>query len=144
MYTIKDEYKVMIKGVQWTIGFSNETADPALINAMGISVLSSKRILINENLFADDCVSSVVDTLFILKKVVRHELIHSILGECGLDGCANVFGEAWCVNEEMVDFFAAQHHELHELVVQGEKYVTEVWESKTNPSKKIKKNNKKK
>ena len=40
-----------------------------------------------------------------LEEVVRHEVIHAFLSECGLDA-SNAPAPAWAENEEMVDWFA--------------------------------------
>lgn len=41
----------------------------------------------------------------LLEHIVRHEVIHAFLAECGLDSCTAP-AEAWAENEEMVDWFA--------------------------------------
>ena len=40
-------------------------------------------------------------------KTLRHEIIHAVLGECGLRGCSE-----WAENEEKVDWFAIMIPEL--------------------------------
>lgn len=47
----------------------------------------------------------------LIKKTLRHEIIHAFLFESGLgyDSCPS---ESWAANEEMVDFFAHQSHKI--------------------------------
>lgn len=42
------------------------------------------------------------------KETFRHEIIHAFLNESGLQGSSNLFGDAWALNEEMVDWIAIQ------------------------------------
>lgn len=40
------------------------------------------------------------------KKVLRHEVVHAFLAECGLDENSLVLDDAWAVNEEMVEWIS--------------------------------------
>jgi hypothetical protein len=42
------------------------------------------------------------------RETLRHEIVHAFFCESGLYWSANVFSDAWCMNEEMVDWFAVQ------------------------------------
>ena len=46
------------------------------------------------------------------KKVLRHELTHAFITECGLDGSSS--GQ-WAGNEELIDFLAFNAHKLVKL-----------------------------
>lgn len=48
-----------------------------------------------------------------VRRVLRHEIIHAFLFESG-PWDSSVPSESWAVNEEMVDWFAAQHEKIHE------------------------------
>ena len=66
-----------------------------------------KEIIIGE--YASDN-SSVKDLTKHINKVKRHEIVHAMLYESGLDCNTD-----WATNEEIVDWFAIQYPKLKEI-----------------------------
>ena len=54
------------------------------------------------------------------KSVLRHEIIHAFLDECGL-----MSSSEWARNEEMVDWFALQWHKINKVIINTEKLMEE-------------------
>lgn len=54
------------------------------------------------------------------KSVVRHEIVHAFFNESGLKDSANVWGGAWCRNEECVDWIANQHGKMHAAFLEAD------------------------
>lgn len=50
-----------------------------------------------------------------MKPTLRHEIIHGFFSQSGLSFSANQFGGAWCLNEEMVDWFAIQSPKMFKV-----------------------------
>ena len=49
------------------------------------------------------------------KEVLRHEIIHAFLNECGLQDSSLQYEGGWAKNEEMIDFFALQFKKLQKV-----------------------------
>lgn len=49
------------------------------------------------------------------KEVLRHEIIHAFLNECGLRDSSLQYAGGWAKNEEMIDFFAIQFKKLQKV-----------------------------
>lgn len=49
------------------------------------------------------------------KAVLRHEILHAFLYECGLDSCSGSSACGWAINEEMIDFFAIQSPKIFKI-----------------------------
>ena len=56
--------------------------------------------------------TTVEDLTAYQRKVLRHEIVHAFLYECGLANNSNGV-DAWAYNEEMIDWVAIQHNKLH-------------------------------
>ena len=41
----------------------------------------------------------------LIKQIIRHEIVHAFLNECGLRECTNQ-SYPWAINEEMIDWIA--------------------------------------
>lgn len=54
-----------------------------------------------------------------VKKVLRHEIVHAFLFECGLAECSGET-EAWAKNEAMVDWFAHQGEKIYKAWEEAE------------------------
>lgn len=58
------------------------------------------------------------------KKILRHEIIHAFLAECGLDENSLVLDDAWAVNEEMVEWISVMIGKImrsfRELGIEGD------------------------
>lgn len=65
--------------------------------------------LISEPEFSND-----INDNNMFNMVLRHEIIHAFMNECGLRQCSAAV-EAWAENEEMVDFFAFQIPKIYKV-----------------------------
>lgn len=91
-------YMIIVKGIE---------EDDALKKCWGYCDCTSKEIIVT---CLDDAMK--VDSIGtrpkeILKKTVRHEIVHAFLWESGLYSNTNNF-EQWACNEEMIDWIAMQ------------------------------------
>jgi hypothetical protein len=97
-----DDLLVEILGTQWRITFKTREEDPHLLEADGYCDESIKTIVVewfkwdgmNKNSMASYAAA-----------VIRHEMIHAMLYESGLDSSTK---NQWAKNEEMVDWIAIQ------------------------------------
>lgn len=89
-----------ILGVRYEIVFSTEQEDERLKGNNGFVDWTSRSIVIDRTERGD-----LSHKERFLKKVIRHEIVHAFLLECGLDYCTSPC-DAWADNEEMVDWFA--------------------------------------
>lgn len=53
------------------------------------------------------------------KAILRHEIVHAFLDECGLNGCANSYDGPWPLNEEMIDWFATLGPKIYDAWVKA-------------------------
>lgn len=92
---------VNILGVQYTIEKCHD--DPRLENMDGFCDETTKQIVVET--YGDyDWKPGVKQNLDIQrKKLIRHEIVHAFLFECGL-----VENSPWAQNEELVDWIAIQ------------------------------------
>lgn len=103
--TSDDVKTVNILGSEWTIKIVPE--DPAFEGAQGYTDDASRTIIVEavkdkgDDPLAYDMHSQFIDQ----KRVIRHELVHAYLSECGL-AQSSAAVDNWAVNEEMVDWFA--------------------------------------
>lgn len=95
---------VNILGTEYKIYHRNEKEDELLNgkNRDGYTDNSTHEIVICNK--KDDC--ELRDYENYKKSVLRHEIIHAFLYECGLDVCSGSYAYGWAINEEMVDWFA--------------------------------------
>ena len=106
-----DKQLISILGTEWTIEVheddeeSNHLKD---VDALGCNYCDKKIITIDRN---------EISSSEALRCILRHEILHSFLYESGLD--ANSFelndGDAWALNEEMVDWFAIQSPKIFKV-----------------------------
>ncbi|MBO7732045.1 MAG: hypothetical protein J6S67_05820 [Methanobrevibacter sp.] len=80
---------------------------PQLEESEAFSDFSSKEIIISEY---DRNENSIKDLDYHIRKVKRHEIIHTFLFESGLDCNTD-----WATNEEMVDWFAIQYPKIKKI-----------------------------
>lgn len=99
-------------GEEWTLQFSQVSEDPKLKQCDGYSDHTIRTIVV-EDMKPEP--QSLEDLDVYKRSVVRHELIHAFLDECGLKQSSN-----WARNEEMVDFFAIQFPKLMQLCIELE------------------------
>ena len=89
-----------IMGHKWT--YESTDKDPAFTNrnADGYADWTARKIVVQYPMTGD-----LGDLNAYRKKVVRHEIVHAYLFECGLAESSNET-DAWAKNEEMIDWFA--------------------------------------
>lgn len=97
--------EINILGQKWIIFYKDE--DPAFDKCRGYTDGALKNIVIqNEKIDDEDVLSTNLESQHLDKlRVVRHEIVHAYLYECGLAE-SSLEAESWAVNEEMVDWFA--------------------------------------
>lgn len=106
-----DNLVVRIMGEPWIITFKTKEEDPKLIECDGYCDESTKTIVIEW--FKWDGMNKNNMAKYV-STVVRHEMIHAMLYESGLD--ANTINN-WARNEEMVDWIAIQLPKLAETIL---------------------------
>lgn len=95
---------VNILGTEWLIEFKDY--DPGFEVGQGFCCECEKRIAIENVKKSDDPLVATIEGQKInQKRVIRHEIVHAYLSECGLD-CSSSSADNWAINEEMVDWFA--------------------------------------
>lgn len=95
LYFPDSEIKLRILGTEYTIKKDGKMSD-----SDGICDDSIKKIIIADIKPEND---SKENLLAVVKKVVRHEILHAFLCESGLAENSD-----WAQNEEMVDWFSIQ------------------------------------
>lgn len=96
---VQENESVNVLGTEWDIIYDNKDNDPLLDYNLGYEDHTVKRIVIR----ADPIDENAHDQEYLRKEVVRHEVIHAFLDECGL---ADSSHNAWAVDEEMIDWMA--------------------------------------
>lgn len=92
--------KVSILGTTWEIAYRSEDADERLKGCDGYCDWTTRLIVVE-----DEIEGNLGDMTRYKMKVLRHEIVHAFLLECGLSE-SSASSEAWASNEEMVDWFA--------------------------------------
>lgn len=102
-----NEKKVSILGHQWRVLERIEECDERLAEVLGYCDQYTRTIVVSDmkNVVKDPMAVGNIKEL--KNKTLRHEIIHAVLGECGLRDCSE-----WAENEEMVDWFAIMIPEL--------------------------------
>lgn len=95
---------VNILGTEYKIYHRNEKEDELLDEKYrdGYTDNSTHEIVICNK--KEDC--ELRDYENYKKSVLRHEIMHAFLYECGLDSCSGSPNLGWATNEEMVVWFA--------------------------------------
>lgn len=95
---------VNILGTEYKIYHRNEKEDELLDGKYrdGYTDNSTHEIVICNK--KEDC--ELRDYEHYKKSVLRHEIMHAFLYECGLDSCSGSPTCGWATNEEMVDWFS--------------------------------------
>ena len=99
--------RVNILGRTWLIGEHKESEDERLRESSGYTDWTTRLIVINGDIDGD-----LGDMEAFRRKVLRHEIVHAYLLECGLNECSNT-GTPWADNEEMVDWFARKGQQIY-------------------------------
>jgi len=110
MYTELDDRQVNILGTDYSIVFVKADSQKKTEKAAdGYIDPTTKEIYIG--IFKPDA-KSCKDLDSYQRRIMRHEIIHAFLFECGLWTSSNSVN-SWATNEEMVDWFAIQHNKIH-------------------------------
>lgn len=92
--------KVNIMGRPWSVELKTIVQEPRFSDCDGFCDWSVKKIVVRK-----EVEGSLEDMNVYAKKVIRHEIVHAFLFECGL-GHSTIGVESWAMNEEMVDWVA--------------------------------------
>lgn len=107
-----DKYKINVLGTEYTIIFSkNSDKYPGLVDSNGYEDCSDKTIIVVHKSDEDFIVK---DFVYLIKKNLRHEILHAFFDESGLAFDSHKT-TAWAVNEEMVDWFAMQSPKIYKV-----------------------------
>lgn len=93
-------------------------------NADGLTDDLLKTIHIR-NIFKNKDLDSKKSAEIEFKRILRHELLHAFIYECGLSG-NSLEKEAWPISESLVDFIAIQFEKLSKLYNEAYNIVKEV------------------
>lgn len=97
---INDYKQIGILGARWTIEERRAQDDKRLDTCDGYCDWSTRLIVVER-----EAEGTLGDMDRYVRKVLRHEIVHAFLLECGLAE-STYPAEAWAHNEEMVDWFA--------------------------------------
>lgn len=114
-----DDLIVNIMGMQWKIVWRTKEEDPRLIECDGYCDNSIRTMVIEWMQWDGMNYNNMASYT---SKVVRHEMVHAMLYECGLDSCA---AKDWARNEEMVDWIALQLPKMCDTILPISKRVCE-------------------
>lgn len=111
MLPIKDynDKTINILGVDYKVIFDTENNDKRLLNRYGAVDITTKEILIDNNMLVKDSDQSVKNLEFLAEKVLRHEIIHALFYESGHE-------LNYCNDETLVDLLAIQLPKIKELL----------------------------
>lgn len=101
--------KLSILGTDYTVSKKAYSEDPdfAKSNISGYCDSTLKKIVICDMKTFPGFEEESKEYLLITEQdVLRHEIVHAFLNECGLRECAMQPIRAWSKNEEMVDWIA--------------------------------------
>ena len=98
---------INILGRRWRIEERKESEDDRLQGSSGYTDWTTRLIVINADIDGD-----LGDLEAFRRKVLRHEIVHAYLLECGLHECSNT-GIPWADNEEMVDWIAHKGQQIY-------------------------------
>ena len=93
--------KINVLGIKYTLKETTQAEDTNLTGVDGYCDTSTKECVV-ETMKPTGEIRQKKNLPEYKKSVIRHELIHALLFESGLDCCS------WAGNEEMVDWIARQ------------------------------------
>ena len=109
-------HTVSILGAPWTIRCPRREDDVRLKNdetCAGYCDSTTHTIVVCDLAHeTEEVVDRLEDQEVLFKRALRHELVHAMLCESGLDA------DSWAVNEEMVDWIAIQFEKLLRLFIE--------------------------
>lgn len=98
---------INILGANWAIIESSVRDDDRLNDCDGYCDWTTREIVVEREIQGN-----LYDMDAYVKKVVRHEIVHAFLVECGLCECSGETN-AWSMNETMVDWFARMGERIY-------------------------------
>lgn len=106
-----EDKTIDILGTTWIVEFKDY--DPGFEAGQGFCCECEKRIVIENVKKSDDPLAASIEGQKInQKRVIRHEIVHAYLSECGLD-LDSAAADHWATNEEMVDWIARLGPKIH-------------------------------
>lgn len=106
--------RIEVLGTEYTIRESNRAEEPHLLDAQAFCDTYKKEIVVNDMKVDAEFPDCVKDIDSFRKECIRHELIHAILYESGLDQ------NSWGGNEEIVDWIAIQFPKMARIFLEAE------------------------
>lgn len=101
-----NDIKANILGTEYRVSIKNRSEDAKLATRDGYTDLSVKKIVVADVEKEKDN-DSVEDLSHYLKKVMRHETIHALFYESGMDDWAN--------DEQLVDYLSMQIPKIYKV-----------------------------
>lgn len=98
--------KIKVLDAEYDVYFKTSDEDVKLLDCGGYCDTTVKKIVVKKIIVTDNTVENI-DSYS--NEVLRHELIHAILYECGLSACS------WAENEEIVDWLAVQFPKISHI-----------------------------
>lgn len=102
--------KINILGTEYTVEESDETQDIKLEGKDGYCDTSVKKCVVER--FLDKSVHNVEDIEMKKRMILRHELMHAIFYESGLDN------QSFAGDETLVDWFAIQFPKIAKIFLE--------------------------
>lgn len=102
-----DNRSVSVLGEKWDIEFVGEGSDPKLEECCGYCDQSVRKIVV---CIHENDVMNCSDMDEMMRRALRHELVHAMARESGLDE-----NNEWAMNEEMTAWVANQFPKLAKL-----------------------------
>lgn len=100
--------EIDILGEIWKIIKVSEDEDDRIINQAGFMDKSTREIGLME--LEPRVQGEVMDRDKMSRHTLRHEIIHALIAECGIDQYID-----WAASEEVVDFFAYHFPRLNKI-----------------------------
>lgn len=105
-----DMQTVNVLGTDYNVILASEQEEPRLCGMDGFCDDSAKEIYVDDMSKAEQSPDSKKNLAAYRNKVMRHELVHAMLSESGLQTESD-----WARNEELVDWIAIQGPKLVKL-----------------------------
>lgn len=102
------EKKVRILGVEYIIKEQSEKENQRLEGCDGYCDWTRKEIVVEREIEGN-----LGDMEVYIRKVLRHEIVHAFLVECGLNECSGSV-DSWAMNETMVDWLARMGPKIYQ------------------------------
>ena len=102
-----DNRSVSVMGENWDIEFASAGSDPKLEECSGYCDPSVRKIVV---CIHENDVMNCSDMDEMMRRTLRHELVHAMAHESGLDE-----NSEWAMNEEMTAWVAKQFPKLAKL-----------------------------